>query len=318
MKSSDANPNDIRPSASLQDILGRSGRSNAETKLPLIELDDGAQIQVWVHPGRGTPLVFLYGLGCGISHWKYQVQHFQEQGFLTIQMDLRGHGESTLGAPERPLSIKTLSSDTAKVLAHLNVNEAIVLGQSMGGTIGLHLAHDYPELIKALILQGSPGRDPFSRMNLGIPVRTVIKMLETLRNRTPNWLHKVTSMSFVAPVLARELVRAKGFSSHLAKTEDIDQYLQDFFASDPEVFSELADDLALFDITKFEHQINCPTLIIAGSQDKIIPVEECRWLSKRLPGSHLEVIPHGSHCPHLEDPHEFNRRIGTFLQTYQP
>ncbi|MCX6126623.1 MAG: alpha/beta hydrolase, partial [Proteobacteria bacterium] len=78
---------------------------NPAHRLDPVELPDGARIQVWVSPGIGTPLLFLYGLGCSNAHWKYQVKHFQNLGALTIQLDLRGHGASTLGTPPRPLSI---------------------------------------------------------------------------------------------------------------------------------------------------------------------------------------------------------------------
>ena len=149
---------------------------NPAHRLDPVELPDGARIQVWVSPGVGTPLLFLYGLGCSNAHWKYQVKHFQNLGALTIQLDLRGHGASTLGTPTRPLSIKSLSQDIVAVLSKLNVSETVLLGQSMGGSIALQLAHDHPDLIKALILQGSPGRNPFERMNIGIPVRTAVKV----------------------------------------------------------------------------------------------------------------------------------------------
>ena len=46
-------------------------RKAAEAAAP-VTLRDGATIQTWVKSGWGTPLVFLYGLGCSISHWKYQ------------------------------------------------------------------------------------------------------------------------------------------------------------------------------------------------------------------------------------------------------
>jgi pimeloyl-ACP methyl ester carboxylesterase len=45
-------------------------------------------------------------------------------------------------------------------------------------------------------------------------------------------------------------------------------------------------------------------------------VEECKWLAKRLPMAELDIIPHGSHCPHLDDPVYVNQRIDKFLATY--
>lgn len=281
-----------------------------------ITLRDGAEIQTWVSPGSGVPLLFLYGLGCSIAHWKYQLRHCQSQGRLTIHMDYRGHGQSSLGGPLRPLTIKTLSHDVAEVLDQLQVKECVVLGQSMGGTIALQFAHDHPNHVAGLILQGSPGRDPFSRMQFGSSGAKALKVLTTMNKISPKWTRFLNKTVGRAPKVARELVRLKGFNASLARTDDIDEYLHHFFATDPNIFYELADDLADFDVTKLEHLIECPALILAGARDNVTPLEECRWLAKRLPGASLEIIPHGSHCPHLDDPPYVNRKIDEFLKTF--
>ncbi|MCX6123684.1 MAG: alpha/beta hydrolase, partial [Proteobacteria bacterium] len=176
----------------------------------------------------------------------------------------------------------------------------------------------HPDLIKALILQGSPGRNPFERMNIGIPVRTAVKALTTINRRAPKWAKFINKAAALAPAVAREIVRATGFNPTLARSEDIDEYISHFFQADSAVFYELAEDLSEFDITKFDHVIDCPALVLAGAKDRIVPLDECRWLAKRLPGAQLEIIPHGSHCPHLDDPADFNERILKFLTTYQP
>lgn len=281
-----------------------------------VTLRDGAKIQTWVKPGHGVPLLFLYGLGCSIAHWKYQLRHCQSQGRLTIHLDYRGHGQSSLGEPLRPLTIKALSHDIAEVLEQLQVKECVVLGQSMGGTIGLQFAHDYPQHVAGLFLQGSPGRDPFGKMRLGSTGIAAIKVLTTMNKFSPKWTRFLNKTAGRAPRMARELVRLKGFNPALARTEDIDEYMRNFFAVDPNIFYELADDLAEFDITKLDHLIECPAMILAGAKDNVVPLDECRWLAKRLPGASLEIIPHGSHCPHLDDPPYVNRKIDDFLRTF--
>ncbi len=290
--------------------------ANQPVAMRPIKLRDGAEIQTWVTPGAGVPLLFLYGLGCSIAHWKYQLRHCQNQGRLTIHMDYRGHGHSTLGDPLRPLTIKTLSHDVAEVLDKLQVKECVVLGQSMGGTIAIQFAHDHPNHVAGLILQGSPGRNPFSRMQFGPKGAQALKVLTSINKISPKWTRFLNKTVGRAPKLAREIVRLKGFNAALARTDDIDEYLQNFFATDPNIFYELADDLAEFDITKLAHLVECPALILAGARDHVIPLEECRWLAKRLPGASLEIIPHGSHCPHLDDPPYVNRKIDEFLKTF--
>ncbi|MCX6118310.1 MAG: alpha/beta hydrolase [Proteobacteria bacterium] len=306
------------PTESVSDEYRDSlGSREKKDQIVQITLDDGAELQAWVHSGTGAPLVFLYGLGCSKAHWKYQVRHFQDMGRLTIQIDYRGHGRSTLGSIKRPIKIAHLVDDIAFALQALKAEHSIVCGQSMGGSIAMKLAHDHPSLVSALILQGSPGREPFSRMNIAAGyAEKFMKFLTELNRKSPKTTRFLNQSAGKIPFIARELVRLQGFNGQLARTEDIDEYVHNFFANDPNLFYELAEDLHHFDISKLERIIETPALILAGAQDHVVPVHEMRWLAKRLPSSELEIYPHGSHCVHLEDPGQVNRRIAQYLKTY--
>lgn len=181
----------------------------------------------------------------------------------------------------------------------------------------MQFAHDYPSRCAAMVLQGSPGRDPYGNMQIGDSGRAALKALMTLNKVAPDWVRFLNKTAAKAPAIAREVVRLKGFNPHLAKTEDIEEYLRHFFATDPNIFYELAEDLGEFDVSKLDRPIEAPTLILAGAKDHVVPLEECKWLAKRLPMAELEIIPHGSHCPHLDDPIYVNKRIDRFLDTYK-
>lgn len=198
----------------------------------------------------------------------------------------------------------------------LSIDKAVILGQSMGGTIAMQFAHDHPSRCLGMILQGSPGRNPYGNMQIGDTGRAALKLMMTLNKIAPDWVRFLNKTASHAPSIAREVVRLKGFNPHLAKTEDIEEYLHHFFATDPNIFYELAEDLQDFDITKLDRLIETPTLILAGAKDNLVPVEESKWLAKRLPMAELDIIPHGSHCPHLDDPVYVNQRIDKFFATY--
>ncbi len=293
----------------------RSKFPTAEAASPIV-LRDGAQIQTWVHDGFGTPLVFLHGLGCSISHWKHQLIHAQESQRLTLHLDYRGHGASTLGDAPRPLTITTLSHDLREVLDQLSIESAVILGQSMGGTVALQFAHDHPNRCAGLVLQGAAGRNPYATMSIGDSGRAALKMMIGLNKVAPKWVHLMNKAAGKAPLFAREMIRRNRFNPALAKNEDIEDYLQHFFATDPNIFYELADDLHDFDVSTLEHLINVPALILAGALDKMVHLDECKWLAKRLPLAELEIIAHGSHCPQIDDPAYVNQRIDRFFETY--
>lgn len=287
----------------------------AEAAAPIL-LRDGAKIQTWVHPGNGTPLVFLHGLGSSTSHWKYQLAHAQSMKRLTIHLDYRGHGISTLGDALRPLTITTLSHDLREVLDQLSIETSVILGQSMGGTIALQFAHDHPNRCAGLVIQGAAGRNPYATMSIGDSGRAAIKMMIGLNKISPKWARMMNKAASHAPLVMRELIRRNRFNPALARNEEIENYIQHFFATNPNLFYELAEDLQDFDISKMDHLINVPALIIAGALDKMVPLDECKWLAKRLPQAELEIIAHGSHCPQMDDPAYVNQRIHRFLETY--
>ncbi|MEZ4742623.1 MAG: alpha/beta hydrolase [Bdellovibrionota bacterium] len=69
-----------------------------------------------------------------------------------------------------------------------------------------------------------------------------------------------------------------------------------------------------FDVADFGSEIIVPTLIIAGKQDRCVPLPNIEYLASKLKNAQIEVIPHGSHCPHLDDPPLVNELISNFIR----
>src|ERR1700757_2356204 len=81
--------------------------------------------------GTGKPLLFCYGLVCSSLHWTYQIDHFRKN-YQTIWFDYRGHQNSEVPKNLNSLTVQNLARDMGVVLKELGVNEAVVLGHSMG------------------------------------------------------------------------------------------------------------------------------------------------------------------------------------------
>src|SRR5438270_13007147 len=100
--------------------------------------------------GQGLPLVFLHGFTTTGEFWKEQVEEFSK-AYRVIRIDLPGHGVSP--APtSRSYRIEDFIEDVARVFRELSIEEAVLIGLSMGGIVAQKFALNYQHLVGALVL----------------------------------------------------------------------------------------------------------------------------------------------------------------------
>jgi 2-succinyl-6-hydroxy-2,4-cyclohexadiene-1-carboxylate synthase len=107
--------------------------------------------------GEGEPLLFLHGFTGDTTTWS-RITDQLSSSYRCVSIDLIGHGRTE--APEDPsrYTMDHVSNDLDSILSALEVEEAILIGYSMGGRTALHFAMRYPQKVKALILESaSPG-----------------------------------------------------------------------------------------------------------------------------------------------------------------
>jgi pimeloyl-ACP methyl ester carboxylesterase len=114
---------------------------------------------------------------------------------------------------------------------------------------------------------------------------------------------------------ARTLVSLGGFNPHLTPQADIELYIDQVIEMDPSILIQLIENYDSYDATAWLHTIQAPTLIIAGEQDRLIPLEQQELMHQLIPNSQLEVIRHGSHCPQMDLPDLVNLKIEKFLNS---
>ena len=272
-------------------------------------------------------LVFIYGLACSIQHWKYAFQAFSKgdgnvgRSRRCIWLDLRGHGRSGVALGHRALTVERLAQDYVELIEYLGLDQVVLLGQSMGGVIALEVGALLKERVAGVVLLATPGRDPLSNLPLQPLARLSLNALHFSSERTKRavpWSQNLSRSLYQLPIarqLIREVVRAYGFNGELSRTTDIEEYLDNVFQVPLRHFLDLAKELRSYDIATVTWRLTVPILILAGGRDHIVKPEESRRLQRYLPGSKLHFIPHGSHCPHFDDPAEVNRRVSKFLNS---
>lgn len=288
------------------------------------EAPDGAPLWYEDTGGDGPVLFYIYGLACSIQHWKYPKEHFSSPDKASVRrrnvyLDFRGHGRSPAPRKGNRVTISHLVADISALCDHLQIDGATFLGQSLGGTIALSLASARPDIVHGLVLLASPGRNPGPHFALQPLSHFLWRSLIRVNKMSPTavrLIHAATTEAIRSPVAKipfRELIRRAGFNPRLAKTQDIEDYITSVFDTSPNVFFDLASDLATFDFSKLDADISCPTLLICGGKDLVIPMSEQRWLADNVPHAQVAELTYGSHCPHFDDPSQVIKIMDQFF-----
>ncbi|MGH3090550.1 MAG: alpha/beta fold hydrolase [Rubrobacteraceae bacterium] len=242
--------------------------------------------------GEGPALVLISGLGFGRWGWFRQVPAFARH-FRVVTFDARG---------ERDLSggVADLALDVVGLLDHLGIKKAHVLGTSLGGFVAQELALFRPDLVDRLVLVcTSLGRGGPETMSFG----SLADML--------GW----GSFSPEGSV-RRGLETATSERYRAERPEEFEKIMRWRIADSPSPTSyrEQIQAGARFDISGEVEQINAPTLVIHGAEDRYVPVANAIALAEALPEAKLRVLEGAGHLVFIERFADVNREVVTFLK----
>jgi 3-oxoadipate enol-lactonase len=250
----------------------------------------------YVDAGAGEPLVLVMGLGADHLAWGFQLAAFAEQ-YRVIAFDNRGAGQTD--APDGAYTTRTMAADTVGLMDALGIEDAHVLGVSMGGMIAQEIALGYPDRVRSLQLHCTLARaDGYLRAQIVAArlQRRKLTLEETLR-AAYLWLF--------APATYNE------------RPEFVETILQTAVASPYPMsvvgFERQCDAVETHDALDRIARIRCPALISAAADDILIPPRFARELAARLPAAEFRLIDGAGHGYFWERPDEFNRMCLEFL-----
>ena len=246
--------------------------------------------------GPGPVVVLLHGFTLDHTMWEAQRETLGSI-YRVIAPDLRGHGRSA--APEGIYPIDDLADDVVELLDNLKISEPVVLGGlSMGGYVALSIAVRYPKRLRGLML---------------LNTRAAADMPETAQLREELAL-QVDATGDVTPVVATMLPKLFGPTT-LARRGDLVERTGAVMRRSPArgVSGSLRGMAIRPDRVADLRRISLPTLVMAGSADSLIPVEESRLMANSLPNAELAIIPDAGHLAPLENPGAANAAILRFL-----
>ncbi len=258
--------------------------------------------------GQGEPVfVLLHGFGASLYSWDAIMDPLSKLGRV-IAFD-----RPAFGLSERPLDWEgqnpySPESQTALVLGlmeHLNVDQAILVGNSAGGTIAAQVALAYPERVAALVLV-----DPAVYTGGG----------------APGWIRPLLStpqMRRIGPLFVRQ-IESRGDELLTTAWHNPDNLTQEQIALYKKPLLVENWDKALWEFTlasrasnlpKRLQDITLPVLVITGDDDRIVPTADSIRLAGELPNARLVVIENAGHVPHEERPEAFMNAVQEFLNT---
>ena len=248
--------------------------------------------------GQGPAIVFTHSYLCDGRMVAHQVAALQRR-WRVINVDLRGHGRSS--AAVGPLDFDLFADDVLAVLDAEGVTSAVWAGLSMGGFTSMRAALKAPQRVSALVLMDtSARRDPWHKQIQHRLMRGLVR-------------------SFGPGAVAGELVKMMfGATTRREQPALVQAWQQDFLQCHVPSALAVAGALAARDDLRARlPQIRCPTLVLAGAEDRALPPALSREIAALIPGAQFAEVPGVGHLSTLEAPDRLTRLIEAFVEPLQ-
>jgi pimeloyl-ACP methyl ester carboxylesterase len=248
--------------------------------------------------GSGQPVLLLHGSGPGVSawaNWQHNIPVLAER-YRVIAPDIVG-----FGATQRPddihYSLGTWIGHVWAFLDALGIEQTSLVGNSLGGRIGLGMASQHPERLDRMVLMGAPG--------VGMTLTQGLLALREYEPSEQNMRDLLLGCFAVDPaIITDDLVRAR-YEASVAPGA-FEAY-RDMFFSPRHAGSELG-------ITEEEvRAIATRTLLLHGREDRVVPVEVAWNMVRLLPDADLAVFARCGHWTQIERADDFNHLVARFL-----
>ncbi|MGQ9720013.1 MAG: alpha/beta fold hydrolase [Candidatus Jordarchaeum sp.] len=265
--------------------------------MPYINLRDSVKLFFEIH-GEGFPLAMIEGWGYSQWMWFKQINAFSKE-YSCIVFDNRGVGLSD--KPDKPYSISLFAEDLGELLDFIGVDRAHILGVSMGGFIAQEFALRQPRRVKSLVLvsthfggeKATP--TPKETMNAILSIREEeLGVKEALRRKmsfafNPYYIEEHPGE--IDQIISWRIEEAQPRYAWLRQAEAVQSF-------------SLGEDVS---------RIRAPTLIVAGTNDRVVPYQNAELLLETIPNSRLVLFEGGSHLIFIENAYAFNKVVMDFL-----
>jgi pimeloyl-ACP methyl ester carboxylesterase len=240
----------------------------------------------YIDEGEGEVLLLLHGLMGALSNWDAVIRDFSKEYRVIIPI---------LPIYDLPLlttGVKTLAKHVHRFITYMGLTDVTLLGNSLGGHVGLIYCINHPQVVKSLVLTGSSG---------------------LYENAFGGSFPRRESYDFV-----KEKVEYTFYDPNVATKELVDDVFQTINDRNRVIrILAMAKSAIRHNMAKDLHKITIPVALIWGKNDKITPPEVAVEFNQLLLNAELHWIDHCGHAPMMEHPEEFNRLLKAFLEKHK-
>ncbi len=237
----------------------------------------------YIEKGEGTPMIILHGLMGGLSNFQGVSDYFPSQGYKVLIPELPIYEMSMLKT-----TVKNFAKFLEDFIEFKGLKDVILLGNSLGGHIGLLHTKMFPEMVKALVITGSSGLYE-SAMGDGYPKRGDYEFIKK----------KAQDVFYDPAVATKEIV-----DEVFATVNDRMKLVKTLAIAKSAIRHNMSKDLP---------HMNTPTCIIWGENDTVTPPKVAKEFHELLPDSDLFWIEKCGHAPMMEHPQDFNKILESWL-----
>ena len=237
----------------------------------------------YIEVGEGTPIIILHGLMGGLSNFDDVTGFFSKKGYKVVIPEL-----PLYTTPLLKTNVKHFAKHLNNFIDHKNYDKVILLGNSLGGHIGLYHTKMYPEKVKALVITGSSGLYE-SAMGSGYTKRSDYEVIKK----------KAQDVFYDPEIATKDIV-----DDVYATVNDRNKLIKTLAIAKSAIRHNMSKDLP---------KMKTPTCIIWGKNDIVTPPEVAEVFQELLPDSDLFWIDKCGHAAMMEHSEEFNQILLQWL-----
>lgn len=246
--------------------------------------------------GKGTPIVFIHGHGLTHTMFKPQMDYFSAE-YQVILCDLRGNGKSGKLAQTREKIIETQGTDLIMLLNELNIRAAVFVGISYGGLIVQHIAEQYPERVKSMVVADSFCQGEAMSSNLLSKVQVAAAYC--------SWVTYYAPSALVLPSV-RLMYQQWGMAYQIIRASLLEKRPRELYRQ------RLA--MTRMDYSAVLQRLTHPALFLVGDFTDY-DVLRMKEMAEKVPHAQFEIITDALNPSNLCQPETFNRLLQQFLET---
>jgi pimeloyl-ACP methyl ester carboxylesterase len=254
-------------------------------------------------PANGRTVVLLHGMNFFGEYWKATIEVLRKEGFRVVVPDQVGFGRSS--KPIMPYNFHDMALNTRRLLQHLGVAKAAIVGHSMGGMLTARFAASYPDMTERAVIYNPIG---LSDPRFTTPWRSIDEAYKAMLGRTYQQTYAGLRRYFPNPGTWKpEYERYVRIHHAWTLGGDWPRFA---------MVRALVGQMPYLDPVVYDWpHIKSKTLVLGGDKDTPDFPARAKHIADTIPHAELVLLPSLGHVPHFEAPDVFHAALLKFLKS---